>query len=113
MNNIVPDVTLPTNDYNAEDGIDIPDGHYIDWEGDEVYVTDGEYHRDDGPAIIYRHGGWLWAQHGDAHRADGPAQLLDGEYCWAFDGNYSDFDDYLVDAGWTASQIVEWKLQHG
>jgi len=44
-----------------------------------VYLKDGDYHREDGPAIIERDGFWPWArnkewyQKGQRHRLDGPA----------------------------------------
>ena len=35
--------------------------------------TQGEYHRTDGPAVIYANGRKVWYQHGLRHRTDGPA----------------------------------------
>ena len=38
----------------------MPDGHWIDKDGDEVWVKDGRWHRLDGPAIIYSNGETDW-----------------------------------------------------
>jgi hypothetical protein len=35
-----------------------------------------EYHRLDGPAIIYKNGSEEWYQNGNFHRLDGPAVIL-------------------------------------
>jgi len=37
------------------------------------YDSDGELHREDGPAIEWAHGGKEWVKHGEWHREDGPA----------------------------------------
>jgi hypothetical protein len=50
--------------------------HEIDEAENEFwYDDDGNYHRDNGPAIIYnsRYGNSEWQQHGKLHRLDGPA----------------------------------------
>ena len=38
----------------------MPDGHWIDRSGDEVWIKDGNYYRVDGPAIIYANGRMDW-----------------------------------------------------
>lgn len=35
--------------------------------------SDGNRHREDGPAVIYPSGTELWYHHGELHREDGPA----------------------------------------
>ena len=37
------------------------------------YKLDGNYHRSDGPAMIYNNGGERWYFNGKYHRLDGPA----------------------------------------
>ena len=59
--------------------------------GDQCYVWNGLVHRADGPAFVYSNGwnhDWVWE-----------------------DVTYS-FDEYVIKAGWTEDQIIEWKLTH-
>ena len=74
--------------------IKIPDGHWIDGWGDEVWVKNGGYHRTDGPAVELANGTKKWYWDGQRHRADGPAiewpcgskrWLLNGTYCYSFE----------------------------
>ncbi len=45
--------------------------------------SDGLYHREDGPAIIYPNGTERWFYHGQYHRTDGPAITTeDGTIAW-------------------------------
>ncbi len=47
----------------------------------------GQYHRDDGPAIIEVDGTQHWYQHGEIHRDDGPARVeLNGSQKWLYRG---------------------------
>ena len=41
------------------------------------YDSEGEYHREDGPAIEKENGNKLWFKHGKCHREDGPAYEAD------------------------------------
>ena len=45
----------------------MPDGHWIDCHGCEVWVKDRRYHRVDGPAVTYRNGLKLWYFNGAWH----------------------------------------------
>jgi len=60
---------LPNGDYHRENG---PAVVYLD--GDKEWFVKGERHREDGPAIDYPQYGhkewWIW---GERHREDGPA----------------------------------------
>ena len=52
---------------------------------DDVYWgdEDGYYHRDDGPAEIWRDGTQFWYQHGEQHRDGGPAIIwMNGTQIW-------------------------------
>jgi hypothetical protein len=50
--------------------------HEIDNIGNEYwYDDDGNYHREDGPSIIYNIGSCFWYNHGKCHRLDGPAKI--------------------------------------
>ena len=48
----------------------IPDGHWIDGIGDEVWIKDGNYYRTDGPAIISTYGEMEWCLDGVAYTFD-------------------------------------------
>lgn len=49
----------------------------------------GEYHREDGPAVIRVSGTELWYYKGEFHRVDGPAIIYaDGEEQWYINGKY-------------------------
>jgi hypothetical protein len=49
--------------------------------------SDGQLHREDGPAVIYADGQFRWYRHGRLHREDGPAYLGDdGQRVWVLDG---------------------------
>ena len=56
-------------------------------DGSRHWLVDGEYHRLDGPAIIYATGSKIWFQNGLRHRLDGPAITdADGSEYWYQDG---------------------------
>ena len=42
-------------------------------DGDQFWLLNGKYHREDGPALGFSNGGKHWYQHGKRHREDGPA----------------------------------------
>jgi len=42
--------------------------------------SNGELHRDNGPAVVHAHGTHEWYQHGLLHRDDGPAYENAGGY---------------------------------
>jgi len=51
------------------------------------YNEAGQFHRDDGPAIIYNDGEKHWYQNGVIHRDDGPALIFaNGEKLWYKNG---------------------------
>ena len=45
----------------------------IDADGNKEWFLNGEYHREDGPAIEFANGNKAWYLHGKYHREDGPA----------------------------------------
>lgn len=79
--------------------------------GDIVYYYRGEYHRDDGPAIIRRDGQCSWFYHGKLHRVDGPAIDNSDPPMWAYLGQvYNKPADmplplYLGYLAWTKEMI--------
>lgn len=65
--------------------------------GCTVYELDGDYHREDGPAVIWDDGSYIWYRHGWFHRNDGPA-FFNAEYGnlhWYFDGKKYSFEEWL------------------
>ena len=94
----------------------IPDGHWIDKWGDEVWVKDGKWHREDGPAFINTHGVEIWYKEGKQHHADGPALVTPGgKYHWFLnDRGYADFEKWLAaNDEITDKQKVFLKLKYG
>jgi len=69
-------------EYHREDG---PAIEYAD--GTKFWILNGEYHREDGPAIEYADGAKGWILNGEYHREDGPAmEYADGAKYWYIDG---------------------------
>ena len=55
--------------------------------GNRYWRVEGEYHRLDGPAIMYANGTSIWYINGDLHREDGPAcEYTNGTKCWYING---------------------------
>jgi hypothetical protein len=87
----------------------------IDSDGDTVWQLDGEYHREDGPAVIWQGGSKEWCLHGALHRTDGPAgEYADGELCWCLYGTGMAFEEWLRQTtGLTDEEKVMMKLTYG
>jgi hypothetical protein len=49
-------------------------------DGGQFWYQRGELHRDNGPAVVHAHGTHEWYQHGLLHRDDGPAYENAGGY---------------------------------
>lgn len=63
---------------------------FIDNKGNKFwYNKEGKYHREDGPAVIWKDGSKTWYKDGLPHRDDGPAveDIIDGP-AWYLDGDY-------------------------
>ena len=57
------------------------------FDGSRRWMVDGQYHRLDGPAVIYPNGYQVGYQNGKRHRIDGPALIeADGTHAWHIDG---------------------------
>jgi hypothetical protein len=77
---------------------------FISPSGDKYwYNENGNYHRDDGPAIEFTSGTKMWHINGVNHREDGPAIMYsDGECQWYINGEYihvksqKEFEQYKV-----------------
>jgi hypothetical protein len=60
----------------------------IDQDGNKWwYNSDGQFHQENGPAIITADGRKYWYQNGKPHREDGPAvECPDGNKFWYING---------------------------
>lgn len=63
-------------------------GYKVHWEEScKSYWLDGQFHREDGPAIKYTNGDKYWYYKGQRHRKDGPAiEMANGYKAWYFNG---------------------------
>jgi hypothetical protein len=76
--------------------------------------SDGNRHRDDGPAIEWSDGDKSWYQHGKCHRDDGPAvEGANGYKEWGLNGEYLSFEEWLDEVNISAEAKVMMKLQYG
>ena len=78
------------------------------------YDSDGELHRDDGPAVIYANGDKWWLQYSKLHRDDGPAwEYADGTNRWWLNDNLLSFDEWLDQVDISDEDKVMMKLIYG
>lgn len=75
-------------EYHRDDGPAV-----TDWEEGESWYQHGVLHCDDGPARIYPNGDEEWYQHGVLHREDGPAIVEGGHEEWYLNGERRSPDD--------------------
>jgi hypothetical protein len=58
-------------------------GLHIDKDGTKEWFLNGEFHREDGPAVEWIDGSKFWYKDGKEHREDGPAvEWHDGNKEW-------------------------------
>jgi len=56
-------------------------------DGSKYWFSNGETHREDGPAIITQSGSRFWFINGKPHREDGPSAIhFDGSQYWFING---------------------------
>jgi hypothetical protein len=66
--------------------------------GDKLWRLNGEFHREDGPALEYSNGGKHWLLNGKYHREDGPAiDFINGDKCWYLNGKLHREDGPAID----------------
>lgn len=66
---------------------------YTSRDGNTYWLRDGDYHRVDGPAVIFRDGSEQWCIFGELHRDDGPAIIdMDGHREWYHHGRIHRLD---------------------
>ena len=100
---------MPDTTYNMQPTMS------IDNAGDTVWRLNGQYHREDGPAIEYLDGDEDWYLHGDYHRTNGPAIVWhDGDEDWYLHGSCYTFDEWLeANTEISDEEKVMLKLQYG
>ena len=65
--------------------------------GNKEWFLNGDWHREDGPAIELTNGDKLWYINGELHREDGPAiEWADGDKCWYLDGKEYTEQEFLA-----------------
>jgi hypothetical protein len=103
------EVIMPDTTYNMQPKMS------IDQDGDKVWLLNGQYHREDGPAIVYVNGDEDWYLHGDYHRTNGPAIVwADGTASWYLHGSHYTFDGWLIaNTEISDEEKVMMKLQYG
>jgi hypothetical protein len=58
-------------------------------DGEKYWYLNGEFHREDGPAVEYSDGGVSWYLNGLRHREDGPAMEGScGRKFWCLNGKF-------------------------
>mgnify|MGYP001114144883 CR=1 FL=1 len=86
---------------------DVPK-HYtgiIEWEnGDELWLKNGKWHREDGPAVIWKNGKKSW--------------WLNGYRIWYSNQNKLDLNEYIVllkepHLGYSTCQVLKYIDQNG
>jgi hypothetical protein len=88
-------------------------GMHTDKWGSKRWYKNGQYHREDGPAVEYEDGSKFWHVNGERHRLDGPAyEDADGSKAWYVnDSGYSSFDEWLEAVDVSDEQKVFLKLK--
>lgn len=69
----------------------------IQSDGTIIWYLNGEFHRENGPAIIYNNGIKVWYQHGKLHHLDGPSvEYPKGKVLWHVNG-HALFPEKVID----------------
>ena len=64
--------------------------------GEQLWYQNNKPHREDGPAVIYSNGTQYWYKNGKLHREDGPAMVLsNGEKHYCLDNTGYDIIAYI------------------
>jgi hypothetical protein len=76
--------------------------------GTKYWILNGEYHREDGPAIECPNGTKEWILNGKRHREDGPAiEHSDGTKHWILNNKYHREDGPAIECPYG---VKEWFL---
>ena len=95
--------------YEGTWSIEVSSRRVVDGDGDIWYYNeDGELHREDGPAVVYRDGTKFWYRNGELHKEDGPAVIwYDGSMEWWLDGEEYSEEEYMKEVLIRKSKILE------
>jgi hypothetical protein len=91
------------------------DNPVIDADGTKRWFnSNGDKHRDNGPAVEYTDGDRWWYLNGKCHREDGPAiDWGDGTKTWYLYDQRLSFDGWLEEVDISDEDKVMMKLQYG
>ena len=65
--------------------------------GNKFWFLNGDWHREDGPAVEWADNSKQWFLNGKCHREDGPAiELADGGKFWYLNGKEYTEQEYLA-----------------
>ena len=87
---------------------------YVTEKGVEYWLLNGQYHKEDGPAIKYLDGSEEWLVYDLYHREDGPAIIWMNEkrqYWYLNDIEYS-FEEWCEKTNKTDEEITILKLEY-
>jgi hypothetical protein len=74
----------------------------------------GQYHREDGPAVIWENGLQEWYNDGVLHREDGPAVYITGHQSWYLNDNqYTDNKTFQLAANLSDEDMLAMILKYG
>lgn len=78
------------------------------------FNADGEYHRDDGPAIIWKDGSEFWYQYDRCHNINGPAARWteSNSVSWHIDGMKISFEEWCKRTSRTSEEALFLKLKY-
>jgi len=79
------------------------------------YNSNGQFHREDGPAIIHHNGYQAWCINGKSHREDGSAVIYSAGYreWWIGNINYTDNKSFQLAANITDEDMLIINLKYG
>jgi len=73
------------------------------------YNEDGQYHREDGPAVEWADGTKKWYLNGQLHREDGPVvEWANGDKFWYLNGQYLTEEEFNNTKQQGTDPITEW-----
>jgi hypothetical protein len=83
--------------------------------GTKRWRLNGQYHREDGPAIEFADGDKFWWLNGERHRTDGPAiEFADGGVSWWLHDKRITLNEWLDQNHiLTDGEKVMFKLEYG
>lgn len=82
-------------------------GRFVNKDGVIFWLKDGQYHREDGPAVETSDGAIYWYIHDKLHREDGSAMITKNGKYWLIEGQNHREDGPAVEK---ADGTKEWYL---